>query len=378
MLSFIGSINETRGQKQPPKSNKSSVQAKNFVSQEGGFSVRFPKYPTKKTNSINSAFGQTTLTTFQAATTTALFSVMYVDFPTAIKDEDELNIRFDAMKNSIISNGSYNLVSEKIIYYEESPGREFLMENAKLSVTMRGFIVEQRFFQLMVITPGKMSKSTAKVKAANQKKIDDFINSFAITKLPTPKTLAVELPEDFGVSIEDSVFSSQFLGVSFEIPPDWSLLNEEQVDLVKLLGLSAAQENKDYQDNALERSIKNSKFLLIATDRPIGSGESQAFLMIIAERVSFPNFLPAAISNTYIKIYLDPTEKVVKPTTLTKINGVEFAWVETFDSSDNSRKRMYVANRKGIAFEIFFTFKTDAQLQVLLKSINSMKFEENQ
>lgn len=355
-----------------------NAQKKAFSSVEGGFSVNFPVKPKKSLKPMDTAFGKANMTTYEAATPSAFYSVNFVDFPTAIKDEDELNTRYDAGRNNILAKGGFNLIAEKIYNYKDYLGREFQLENAKFSLTTRVVVVEQRMFQLMVLTLGRMSKLPVKTKNVNQRLIDNFFNSFTVTILPDAKTQAVELPEDFGISIENSVFSSKFLGFSYEIPEGWTVLDDEQVDLIKEIGLQSAQTNRDYEDNSLEKAFEKTKFLLMAIDQPIESGKGEAFLMIAAERVSFPNFLPSAVSASYIKTYLDPTEKVVKNTTMTKIGGVDFAWIETFDSKDNTRHRMYVANRKGIALEIFFNYKTDAQLQILMRSLNSLKFEENQ
>jgi hypothetical protein len=355
------------------KTTKQTVK-KDFVSTEGGFSINFPVKPVKKTKPMSAAFGQTISTWFEATTGNALYNLVYVDFPTAITDEYEKNTRFDAMKSYIISNNSYNLVNENVVYYEGYIGREFVVESPKLTITMRGFIIEQRLFQMIVVTIGRLSKLTPKVKAATQKRIGNFVNSFKVTNLPTPKTVATELPDDFGISINDGLLKSEFFGLTYQIPQDWTVLTDEQVRLIKDLLPAFANQNSDYEDKQLENSLKNTEILLFALDKPFESGETESMLIVSAERVSFPNFLPSSVISSYVA-NLEPTEKVVKKTTNTKINGVDFAWVETFDSANKTGQRLYVANRKGIAFEILFTFKNQTQLQTLVKSLETIKFE---
>jgi hypothetical protein len=95
-------------------------------------------------------------------------------------------------------------------------------------------------------------------------------------------------------------------------------------------------------------------------------------LLVAVERVSYPNFEPMSAAKSFVSSYLDPTERAVKGPALERIGGLEFAWVESYDSALKQYQRMYFANRKGVAFEFSLTYLEPADLQVMLRSIRTL------
>jgi hypothetical protein len=359
--------------KQPPKT-ATILKTPEFVSEEGGFKANFPGKPEKRVSTIEAAYGKTDYTTFQHATNTAFYMVAYLDFPTVIKDKTELRLRFDQLKNSMTEKQNARLIEEREVFFGEYLGHDYVFEIGNLTVNLRSLIIEQRLFQLTVSTRGNVTKSSENIKKYNSKLVDNFFNSFAVTKLPAPKSVAVELPQDFGVKIQDSGFRSDYFKFSINLPAEFAIVDEEEATYLKELGVEESKNQLPNRAKELDYSIQNTKILLTMMRQ---DAETALMFIIGAEKTSFPNFLPSAITDNYLKRFLEPAETVVTKTTLTKIGGVEFAWIETANSTDNLKQRLYVANRNGIALQLYFTYRNAKDLEVLMKSIQSIKFEEN-
>jgi hypothetical protein len=357
------------------RSSKEAVVVKKseFVSEEGGFKANFPAKPVKSVSMINAAFGKAEYTSLQHTSATAVYMVAYLDFPSVVNDQAELRVRFDAMKSAITGREGTRLIDEQEIFFGDYLGRDLVFEIGGVTLTMRLMVVEQRLFQIAVTTRGNISKSSETVKKYNKKLVDNFFNSFAVTKLPTPKTTAVELPEDFGVKIEDSNFRSEFFKFSLVLPKGWNISDQEETEYLKEVGAEETKAQLPKSADELDLSLKNTKFLLtmLKVDE-----KNPAVLIIAAERVSFPNFLPSAMTDNYIKRFLEPNETLVTKTTMTKLGGIDFAWLETADSVENRKQRFYIANRKGIALQIHFTYRDPKDLEVLLKTLQSIRFDE--
>jgi hypothetical protein len=144
-----------------------------------------------------------------------------------------LDLRFAAMKAAILKDADNHLMSEKEISFGGSPGVEFVIENKDNTITTRGLIIQQRFFQLIVVTKGKFNKSTERIQNFNRKAVDRFINRFLSLKYRHALKSSVELPNDFGIKVENSVFASSFFGFSLKIPENWNLVEREQTDVLK-------------------------------------------------------------------------------------------------------------------------------------------------
>jgi hypothetical protein len=74
---------------------------------------------------------------------------------------------------------------------------------------------------------------------------------------------------------------------------------------------------------------------------------------------------------------LDPTESVVRDVSKLEINGVEFAWLETYDDLTESYNRMFFANRQGIAFEVILAYSEEQDLDAMLRSVNTLRFGQD-
>lgn len=354
----------------PPKSG-------NYILKQDGFRINFPAKPTRNVSELPSAFGKANMVNYELGTAFAFYGINYVDFPTVATNEAELKIRFDAMKSALLAKGQNSLMSEKEIYFGEHLGAEYVFEGADFTATVRGLFVKQRFFQITVVTKGKNSKATQKVRNFNQQRVEQFFNSFAVTELPEALLEIVSLPADFGIKIQNSLFRSEFFGATVKLPENWFEISSEQVDVLKDIGQQNSVNAKSKGAKILELSMENTKILAFYTKSNPETSANEAVFAIAAERTSLPNFLPLAVAKSYIKYSLETDDRVTVQPSLLKINNVEFAWVETENPAKKMKQRFYVTNRKGIAFEVLLQYKNAQDLDAMLKSVLSVRFDES-
>lgn len=345
-----------------------------FESQEGSFKIAFPVKPTKKVSTIDTAFGKSAMTVYSAATTLSFYGVTFLDFPAPIKDETEQNIRFDMFKETITANFKGTLISETEVALGKHRGKDFVIEGNGLTGVFRILFVEQRVFQLSIVNRGLMSRSSQKIKNALQKRVDDFINSFVITKLPEATSLITELPEDFGLTFENSRLHIGYFGMTAEIPKDWTRLSEEEAELAKELGVLLVQPKNEKEGKILELSRQNTKILFMCLNENDAEAEYHATFSIAVEKVNIPTFLPEAAIKQYVKTTLDKNDKVTKAPSPIKISGVEFFWAESYNSLEKRSTRFYVANIDGIAFQLFMFYDKEEDMRTMTKIIESITF----
>jgi hypothetical protein len=371
---FVSFAPNLAGQTVAPKSKIQAAKQNEFVSEEGGFRAKFPAEPKKLVKQLDIGFGKADYTAFQHVAPTALHMIAYFDYPSALKDRTEVELLYDQMKELIVQKQpGVRVNSEQDVVWRDYVGRDYVIELNDFSLTMRCLIIEQRLFQVMVSTRGQLSKAAPASKKYHQKLVDDFFNSFAVTKLPDPQTSAVELPPDFGVKIDEENFRTDFFKFSMKLPSGWTALDKGEADYLKELGLQAIKEETPKDAKETEFSLQKTEMLLTMTKT---DEKDAAVFMIAAEKMAFPNFSPAALTDNYLRLSLDPDEAVISKTALTKLGGVDFAWIETVNRKDRFKQRLYIANRGGIALQITFTYRQAAELQNIVKSLESLEFDE--
>ena len=338
-----------------------------------GFSINFPGPPVKSIVPINAAFGMTDIKVYQFSSSLSFYRVSYFDLPAVLDDEADIKIRFDWLKNTYLSKGDAVSFDDHEVRFGDHPGREFSIETPVVSFTVRCIAIQQRIFELVVGTKGSYRQWTDRIKDFHKKNTENFFNSFSADKVPPPKLSAVPLPADFGEKVEGSVFSVNFFHLSMTLPPTWHRLTGEMLELAKDIGRESVKRHLPDQILAVERSIKNSQELLLMTRVPVESGENDAVLEIVAEKSEFPNFLPEAITKNISTRYLGVSDTVTKPITPVKLGGVDFSCVEVLLGDKNLKKRVYVANLGGVIFEIALIYRKDEDLQVMLRSVDSLK-----
>lgn len=343
-----------------------------FESKDGGFKVDFPSKPAIEFIERDTSFGKNRIGTYTLVTPLGFHSVTHTDFPTVMDDKYDVNVRFDMMRDAQAKRMSARVMTDSEFYFGDHYGRSIVFESSAETITMRAFFAGPRLFVLMVGTKGKLTTQSQKLRQANQKRIDKFLNSFSITTIPTAKSNVVELPIDFKVSIADGKFYSEFFNVRINIPNQWVVLDREDSELLMELGKDAM---KNSDPNLAERlNDKNARVLAMFSKTSLEKSDGSTLFSIIAERAPYPNFLPSAVADTYLKIYLDPHEKIIKSTSKIQFNGVDFVWIETFDPQTKVFHRLFFANRQGIAFEVSLTYQEQSDLLTMLKALESIKF----
>ena len=343
-----------------------------FESPDGGFRAGFPAKPTLQVQQFESSFGKTSMSIYSLGTSLAMYTVTYFDFPTVMSDRYDLNVRFDVMRDSQAKQMSARVTTDSEFFFGDHYGRELQFESAGETLTMRTFVVGPRIFMLGVTTRGRLSTQSDKLRVGNQTRINKFLNSFAITKIPAVTAAAVDLPDDFQISVESGVFRSGFFGVEMTMPVKWVVMESDETEFIIELGKDEIR--KSNPKLAGHVTDKNARGLVMASKAALDVEVINAFFSVFAEKVPYPNFVPAAVAKSYASLYLDPTEKVVGDVTNVKLGGVDFALLETFDSETETHQRIYFANLDGIAFEISMMYRDNADLKAMLDSVGTIKF----
>lgn len=343
-----------------------------FTSAEGGFQVGFPRRPQRTVVPIDSSFGKTEMVNYSLPTGLAHYGVAYLDFPTVMTDKYDLNVRFDAMRDAQVARMSGRVSSDVEVNFGSRYGRETVVEGESTSLSMRAIVAGPRLYVLMVETRGRLSTQSERLRNANIDRVKKFFDSFVITKETRPSEVRVDFPADFGVTVGNGVFTSDYFGATLTLPEGWIVIEDEDAETLFEVG----KESLEKTDPKLASYItdENARLLAMIAKNDPSISSPEAVISILAERTPYPNFKARAVAETYIKLYLDPTETVVKEISTINIGGTEFAWFETFDSDGEVLARMFFANRKGIAFEVVFSYTDEKDLPAMMRSLNSLKF----
>lgn len=342
-----------------------------FHSPASGFRIAFPGKPKTEVSSVNGAFGPTKYSSYSLDTSLGSYVVGVVDFPVAIKDKLDLNMRFDAMRDGEVSRMKGRVTTDSEFFFGSNYGRSVVVEGDTVSSSNRFIVVEQRMFILSVYTKGNLSRQSNTLRNANLKRVNDFLNSFEVTSIPAPLLTAVELPEDLGVSVVDGTVFCSFFSVSIQAPAGWHFLEKEESEIVMEIGKESIAEKRPELGEFI--SDERQRLLFAASKKPISSETNSAMFMMVAENAPFPNFRPLNVAQTFTKMFLDKTDVVTKKPSETNIGEFEFAWLETRDSVTKVRQRLYWANVKGASLHFVLTFVDEMELQEMLRALNSLK-----
>ncbi|HEV7645170.1 MAG TPA: hypothetical protein VGO50_14595 [Pyrinomonadaceae bacterium] len=342
-------------------------------SKAAGFSIGFPSAPGKKIIPFDTAFGPSNMISYELGTSLSFYRATYFDLPAVPTDEADIKIRFDGIRDIYLSGGDAFLADSQEIRFGDHPGQQFTVETAQITFTVRCIAIQQRIFEIVVGTKGSYRMWTQRIKDFHKKQTDDFFNSFSADKVPPAKLVAVSLPADFGAKVENSVFSIKFFDLSMNLPASWHLVTGDMLGLVVDIGQESIKRRVPGQKDAVELSVKNTQELLLITRVPIETGENDAAIEIVAEKMPFPNFLPESISKNIATRFVGVSDSVTKPITPVKFGGIEFSSVEVLLGEKNLKKRTFVANLKGIALEIALLYQKDEDLKTMLDALQTIK-----
>lgn len=338
-----------------------------------GFSIKFPGPPAKKVIPFEGGFGPATMISYELTASFSFYRASYFDLPTALTDETDVKIRFDDIKNLYLSRGNAFLADTREVRFGDHPGQQFTIETPQVTFTVRCIAIQQRIFELVVGTRGSYRLWTQRIKDFHEKQTEEFFNSFSPDKVPAPQFTNVPLPADFGVKVENSVFRVKFFDLSMELPPTWHLVSGDMLGLAVDMGKEGIKQRLPGRTDEIDLSVKNSQELLMLTKVPIETGENDAVMEIAAEKMSFPNFRPEAISKNITTRFLGVSDSVIKPITTVKLGGTDFSSTEVLLGDKSLKKRTFIANVKGIALEIALLYRKDEDLKVILDALQTIK-----
>jgi hypothetical protein len=335
---------------------------KDFASEEGGFKVKFPIQPTRAISKVEMAFGKADMTQFRVITSKTAFIVGFVDFPSAIPDTEEIKMRYDLARDGLIDKNGDRLMSEREVILSDFAGRELVIQNPLVSQTVRMFIINQRMFTLIAVTETRN-------KTAYQASINKFLDSFELTKIPESKTEVTKLPADFGSKITGNVYRSSFFDFSIELPKEWKILSDEEIQyLLEIVNNEAGMGNTK-EGKMTMVSLRRTAILAGAVNLDAAS------IMVGAERPDFANMTLESIAKV---VRANQTssgkDKIIKDVYPLTLGGVDFFAVDTQNIEDKSKQRIIITKRKELLFQIIFTYKDEADLKILEEAVKTVKF----
>jgi hypothetical protein len=344
-----------------------------YFTAKGAYKVNFPVRPQTTKVPMDSAFGKTTLTIDIVGTALAAYFVGYFDFPSEITEKYMLDIRYNQMRDTQTQQMSGVLKKDQEFYFGSYYGREIVIEGKGKTYTGRVLLVGARMFMMAVETKGTLSTQPEKIRSSHLKRIKAFFDSFEVTAVQHAILQPVDLPEDFGVTHEGEVLTSDFLKVAWQMPEGWTF-SEEVGDLL----FETGKEELRNENEELAKYLTNANARLIAfvSDTDPETTTPNAVIYVLVERADFPNFLPRSAANSFIKLYLTPTETVTEPVTVGKIGGIEFASFEYYNTVDDSHSKLYFANRFGVALEFKFIYRDPADLKKMTDSLNTLRMTD--
>lgn len=375
--------------KKAKKRDLYSRRFRRFTSGEGAFKVGLSARPKRRVNQLEQPFGKSDFIIYSLPTRFAHYAVTYFDTPAIVTGEAYRALNLERQKQGILTKikGS-KLLSERKAKMSGFEGMEYKFSQNGNTTLMRVIFVKQRLFRVLITTrgiDGKLGKRTARFNRTLRKK---FFDSFVVTKLPEPKYKSVELPKDFEVFVNAKSFRSDYFGIQMNLNDNLEILNSFESRFLKDVTSKAIDEENGKHKSLLKESLENSKIIFLAyvvsesgsdesqNDNP--AEETQKLILISVESSDYPVFDPVQGLKTTMEIGLEPTEKIVSTAKREIINGIEFGWYETYDSRDKLYQRIYMANLKDLAFQIYFNYETEQELTEMLKMVKSIKSSEKE
>lgn len=358
----------------PPPVAKGVNKTAAFDSAEGGFKIDFPVKPIRSVRTVNGAYGETPTINFQAVSDDAVFVVVYTDLPALLKEKLELETQLNGVKQRFLNFKNSRLIKEVEIKIEDNFSKEFIFETDKMTVFTRGLIVHQRFFQITFMSPVAISKLPNQEKNSIQARANKFLDSFAITKLPEFVDKSKNLPEDFGIKVDGTIFTSKYLKLEMELPENWYFIEDWDSNSVTELLQEDIDSSTPKAKEELDYSIKNTKVLLMMSKEKFESGKITALLSLAVEKMPFPNTLPEVMVKYFQENSLETNEKVTKPISTSVFGGKKFAWIEYFNAEDKTTERLYAVNIDGLMFEVVMVYQTEADLKKMLATLATIRF----
>ena len=156
----------------PPPSVEYNPNAwKEFVSQEGRFSVRMPAEPKLNRQEVDTALGKLPAYFYTAMTGVGGYMAGYSDFPKYSEEPQFISAVLNGARDQVLaSDASRKLLSEKEVMIEVFSAREWLIADNRLLFRAETFLAKGRLYQLLFIAPLNVAfnNGRASANAANR------------------------------------------------------------------------------------------------------------------------------------------------------------------------------------------------------------------
>ena len=146
---------------------------KEFSSSEGSFSILMPGEPTEQTKTVNTKAGAIDLHLFIFQQKNVAYFVSYVEYQEELVQANNAEKLLDGARDGAVSNVQGKLLNEVSISLEKYPGREIRIQvpDGKHTIQTRMYLVKNRLYQVMIVTPKEDSFS---------KDVTKFLDSFKL------------------------------------------------------------------------------------------------------------------------------------------------------------------------------------------------------
>ncbi len=155
----------------PPAAEYNPNAWKEFVSQEGRFSVRMPAELKLNRQEIDTAMGKLPISFYTAMTGAGGYMAGYSDFPKYSEEPQFISMVLAGARDKVLaSDASRKLLSEKDVTIEGFLAREWLIADNQLLFRAETFLAKGRFYQLLLVVPLNVAfnNGRASVNAADR------------------------------------------------------------------------------------------------------------------------------------------------------------------------------------------------------------------
>lgn len=147
-----------------------------YEQEDGAFYVDFPGIPEVMTETVPTPVGDISFYMYLVELDNSAFSVAFNDYPEEVMEVLDPTTALDDAVQGAVASTDGTLIEQKDYSFEGNPGKEFKYtgteSGTKFTVLQRAFIVDNRLYQLQIISE-------------SDKYLDyheDFFNSFKLSK----------------------------------------------------------------------------------------------------------------------------------------------------------------------------------------------------
>ena len=152
-----------------------------FKHEAGNFAVMMPGKPLEMSQSVETEIGKVPIHSFIAQGGRLNYVAMYAEYPMAFDTPETIKTLLDNGRDLMLSRRNGKLISETNISFGKYPGRELKAKIDGGMARLRMYVVNQRMYMLMVMTPGDDV-----LNQLESKKVNDFLASLKFLKEPQP------------------------------------------------------------------------------------------------------------------------------------------------------------------------------------------------